>query len=71
MAWNANPSSDNVTDYQIRYGTASGQYTSTLDTGLNTTGTLTNLTTGVTYYIAVAAFNGSWSITSSEASATP
>jgi hypothetical protein len=49
----------------------SGQYTNALDTGLNTTGTLANLTKGVTYYIAVAAFNGSWSIASTEVSATP
>jgi hypothetical protein len=71
VAWTLNAPSDNVTDYQIRYGTASGQYTNTLDAGLNTSGTLTGLTTGQMYYVAVAAFNGQWSDNSTEVSATP
>ena len=71
VTWNANAPSDNIADYQIRYGTVSGQYTTTLDTGLGTTGTLTGLTKGVTYYVAVAAFNGQWSGNSTEVSATP
>jgi len=71
VAWDANPPSDNITNYQIRYGTVSGQYTTALDVGLNTTATLSGLTAGVTYYVAVAAFNGEWSSNSTEVNATP
>src|SRR4029453_15593201 len=31
VAWDANAPSDNITNYQVRYGTVSGQYTIALD----------------------------------------
>jgi len=71
ISWNPNAPTDNVTDYQILYGQASGQYGASLDTGLSTSGTLTGLTAGTTYYIAVRAFNGLWSGPSAEVTGTP
>ena len=71
VTWNPNVPSDDVSDYQILYGTSTGQYVASLDTGISTTGTLTSLTKGVTYYIAVRAFNGLWSDSSNEVMGTP
>jgi hypothetical protein len=71
VTWSPNAPTDNVTDYQILYGLTPGQYGASLDTGLTTSGTLTDLAAGTTYYIAVRAFNGMWSGPSAEVTGTP
>ncbi len=55
---------DAVTDpgtagYKLHYGTVSGTYTNSVDTGVMTSYTVTNLTEGRTYYFAVTAYNTS------------
>ena len=58
LAWNANTESD-LAGYRIYYGTSSGNYTSSQETGRVTSYTLSNLTEGRTYYIAMSAFDAS------------
>lgn len=48
-----------LASYRIRYGSASGNYANTVDVGLSTNYTIQNLTSGTTYYFAVAALNTS------------
>ncbi|MDQ8733558.1 glycoside hydrolase [Paenibacillus sp. LHD-38] len=43
--------------YTVKYGTASGQYTQETETFNNSTHTITGLTNGTTYYVAITAFN--------------
>ncbi|OXM83281.1 polysaccharide lyase family 8 super-sandwich domain-containing protein [Paenibacillus rigui] len=45
--------------YRIKYGTQPGVYTGTVNTGASTTGAVTGLTNGTTYYFAVTAYNTS------------
>ncbi len=71
IAWDGNVFSGDVTEFQILYGTASGRYFGSLNTGTLTTGTLTGLTRGTTYYVVVRAFNGFWSDNSAEIVGTP
>lgn len=56
LAWDPNPEAD-IAGYRVHYGTSSGSYSNTLDVGNTTIATLTNLTPGATYYIAVSAYN--------------
>ena len=58
LAWNANSESD-LAGYRIYYGTSSGNYTSSQETGRVTSYTLSNLTEGRTYYITMSAFDTS------------
>jgi hypothetical protein len=53
LAWNPVPNVTNVT-YAIGFGTNSGNYTSTNSTAASAI-TITNLTSGLTYYFAVQA----------------
>jgi hypothetical protein len=48
-----------LSGYKIYYGTASGNYSKTIDVGNVTTYTITNLTDGVTYYFAATAYDRS------------
>jgi hypothetical protein len=51
FAWD--PSTDpSVIGYKVYYGTASQNYTNFVSTGMSTSATISNLTTGVTYYFA-------------------
>jgi hypothetical protein len=43
--------------YEVHYGTASGLYSVSLDTGLSRTAAISGLTIGVTYFFAVLAYN--------------
>jgi hypothetical protein len=61
LAWNAdsqtsNPAT-NPTGYRLHFGTSSGNYTQTQDVGNATSGTVSSLTSGTTYYFAVTAYN--------------
>ncbi|WP_193213919.1 Ig-like domain-containing protein [Luteolibacter marinus] len=58
LAWDANPEA-NIDHYELRYGTSSGSYSSTVNAGASTSATAGNLTQGVTYYFAVVAVNTS------------
>jgi hypothetical protein len=55
LAWDPIPESW-VAGYAVRYGTASGYYSSRVDTRNATTVTLTNLTVGTTYYFVANAY---------------
>ncbi|MEI6560947.1 MAG: Ig-like domain-containing protein [Verrucomicrobiota bacterium] len=61
-AWSAaftwDPSPDaNIAGYRLYYGSASGNYTQSVDVGNVTQATVANLTAGATYYAAVTAYN--------------
>lgn len=57
LAWDASPDAS-VTGYRIYLGVASGAYTNAVVVGNVTNATLTNLTSGVTYYFAATAYDG-------------
>ena len=58
LAWS--PSSDpSVAGYKLYFGTASHDYTGSVDTGSSTTTTVSNLVAGATYYFAVTAYDSS------------
>jgi Fibronectin type III domain/Bacterial Ig domain len=71
LAWDPSPDST-VTGYQLQYGTSSGIYTTTIDVGNSTTATVSNLTSGTTYFFVVTAYNAASLISppSNEASFT-
>lgn len=56
LAWNA---ASGVSGYKVNYGTASGNYTSSINAGNATTGTVSGLTDGVKYYFAITAYDAS------------
>jgi PKD repeat protein len=56
LAWNAN-SETNIARYELRYGTSSGVYTTTLNAGMNLRAVVSDLEADVTYYFAVYAYN--------------
>ena len=58
LAWDPNTESD-LAGYKVYYGTGSRIYGSPINVGNVTTYTLTNLTLGQTYFIAVTAYNAS------------
>jgi hypothetical protein len=55
LTWDANTEST-VIGYRLHYGQTSGNYTSSIDVGLQTTYTVSNLEDG-TYYFAVTAYD--------------
>ena len=72
LAWDANTES-NLAGYRLHYGTAQGNYTTTLDVGKTTSAMLSSLTSGQAYYAVVTAYNTSQleSLASNEVSFTP
>ena len=71
LTWD--PSSDpSVAGYTLFYGTSSGNYTQSINTGNATSAILTSLTEGSTYFIVVTAYNslGLHSVPSNEVSFT-
>jgi chitinase len=58
LAWDPSPSPQ-ATGYLLYYGTASGQYSESVDTGQATTAALSGLQAGQTYYFAVLAYDAS------------
>jgi hypothetical protein len=53
LGWDA---SSGATGYNVHYGTTSQSYPNTISAGSATSATITNLTPGTTYYIAVGAY---------------
>jgi carbohydrate binding protein with CBM6 domain/F5/8 type C domain-containing protein/fibronectin type III domain protein len=72
ISWDPNPEAD-IAGYIVNYGTSPGSYSQRLDVGRVTAATLTSLTDGVVYYVAVAAYNasGTTSPLSAEVSGLP
>ena len=60
LAWDPNNEPD-VAGYKIYYGTSSKSYSGSVDVGNVTSHTLSGLTQGQTYYVAVTAYNSSGS----------
>jgi len=56
LAWNA-VSSTNVTGYALYSGTNVSNYSTRLDVGTNTAGTVSGLNEGLTYYFSVTSYN--------------
>ncbi|MEO5712667.1 MAG: discoidin domain-containing protein [Luteolibacter sp.] len=56
LAWSPNAET-NIGHYQLRYGTASGVYSSKVNTGFRTRTSVTGLQAGTTYYFAVCAYS--------------
>ncbi len=57
VSWS--PSADPATaGYCLYYGNASGNYSTRVDTGTNTSTTVSNLQGGLTYYFVATAYNG-------------
>jgi hypothetical protein len=56
LEWDANPESS-VAGYNVYLGNASRSYSQVIDVGLQTSYQLTNVNVGVTYFIAVTAYD--------------
>ncbi len=67
LAWDQSQETD-VAGYRVYYGTTSGHYTTMISVGNNTSGTITNLEPGRTYYFTATAYdyNGNESAFSQE-----
>ena len=59
LAWDPGVPVNEITSYAIYYGVASRSYTNVVDVGLTTTGVVSNLVAGTTYYFAVTSRSSS------------
>jgi hypothetical protein len=59
LAWDPGAPATDIAGYAIYYGVASRSYTNVVDVGLATTGVVSNLVAGTTYYFAVTANSSS------------
>jgi hypothetical protein len=57
LAWNSSVPSNGVAGYRLYYGQSSGQYTNSIDAGLATTTSVSNLQAGATYYFVATAYS--------------
>ncbi len=58
LSWNPNPDT-NVVGYALYVGHTSGNYSSRIDVGTNTTSTLSGLSNGATFYFVATAYDSS------------
>src|SRR5262245_55921865 len=58
LAWNAS-TSPGIVGYKLYYGTRSGAYSASIDVGVATSYTVSNLTSGATHYFAAVGYNSS------------
>ena len=63
LTWDPSPT-PTVAGYEIFYGLASGDYAWSVDAGSNASWTLSGLTSGIVYYIAVLAYDAYGDISS-------
>ena len=56
LVWNQNPEAD-IAGYHILLGVAPGDYAQSIDNGPATTASISNLSAGTTYYLAITAYN--------------
>ena len=72
IAWDPNTETD-LAGYKVYVGTSPGTYTQTIDVGNVTTFTISDLTDGETYYVALTAYDifANESGSSTEVSSTP
>jgi hypothetical protein len=59
LAWDPSVPSTNVAGYFIYYGASTGSYTNKVDVGLVTSGVISNLVAGTSYYFATTAYAAS------------
>lgn len=57
LAWDASVS-PGVTGYEVHYGLAPGNYSTTVDAGLALSAAIAGLTIGQTYYFSATAYDG-------------
>ncbi len=58
LTWDPNSEAD-LAGYKLHYGTSSGSYDQVVNAGNQTFGTISNLTSGQTYYISVTSYDTS------------
>ena len=59
LAWDPPTTTTGLAGYKLRYGRASGSYTTTINIGNHTSHTVSGLTDGATYYFVATAYNSS------------
>jgi len=59
LQWDPNPEAD-LAGYKVYYGTSSGNYSYSLDVGMTTTCTVSNLQDGIPYYFAATAYDAAF-----------
>ncbi|MEP6890825.1 MAG: fibronectin type III domain-containing protein, partial [Nitrospirota bacterium] len=69
VSWNANTEAD-LSGYRVYYGTSSRNYLNSISVGKVTSATITGLTVGTTYYIAVKAVDTSGNLSGYSAEVT-
>ena len=69
VTWNANTESD-LAGYRVYYGTSSRNYPNSISLGKVTSGTVSGLTVGTTYYFAVKAVDTSGNLSGYSAEVT-
>ena len=69
VSWNANTEAD-LSGYRVYYGTSSRNYPNSISVGKVTSATITGLTVGTTYYIAVKAVDTSGNLSGYSAEVT-
>lgn len=56
LSWDPSAPSSDIAGYFLYYGVSTGTYTTQVDVGLGTSGVVSNLMAGTTYYFATSAY---------------